>query len=311
MMRSLSRAAMLLAVALFLGVCVASASTSEVAAYGPISCIETPFGRRMTLGFEQEYALVHAGAAGSLVGVQSVVHDSGNFTQAGNSSILASFATAASIETTHIDLDGDGKDEWAVAGIKTGDAHTVVVTTFQRDPNQPGTVLQGPVWEWNNASNILDVKIATADLVGRKYDSRQELVVAIRDATQTVRVLVLTDRIGRLLAIDTIGRAGIVAEPRERGLDVEDEVRSAWRRRRRAIVLAVVIGARIGVGFRCAGNEANAGANGSTGACAPAATDDAADDGADHAALHAALDDLRLRSAHRPRAQDGKGKRQG
>ena len=191
MMRSLSRAAMLLAVALFLGVCVASASTSEVAAYGPISCIETPFGRRMTLGFEQEYALVHAGAAGSLVGVQSVVHDSGNFTQAGNSSILASFATAASIETTHIDLDGDGKDEWAVAGIKTGDAHTVVVTTFQRDPNQPGTVLQGPVWEWNNASNILDVKIATADLVGRKYDSRQELVVAIRDATQTVRVLVL------------------------------------------------------------------------------------------------------------------------
>ena len=49
MMPSRSRAPVLLAVALFPGVGDASGATSEVAAYGPISCIETPFGRRMTL----------------------------------------------------------------------------------------------------------------------------------------------------------------------------------------------------------------------------------------------------------------------
>src|SRR4029078_13516704 len=56
---------------------------------------------------------------------------------------------------------------------------------------------------------------------------------------QTVSVLILTDRICCALAIDGVGRAWVVAEPRQRRLDAVDELGST-RRGRRSVILAII-----------------------------------------------------------------------
>lgn len=162
-------------------------SPEQIASSASISCSATPFGQRLTLGLEQEYVVVHgdSGQAGTL----SEVRENGLALWANSALATSSFATLASTRTTHVDLDGDGRDEWAVAGIKSTDAHAIVVTTFGIGPF--GAPVQGVVWSWTAAANIVDLRIAVADVTGRSADSRQELVVAYLDAGGNVNVFVL------------------------------------------------------------------------------------------------------------------------
>ena len=160
---------------------------------GPIDCDGTPFGRRLPIGLDQEFVVVHSSATGTTA-LQSFVVDDPNVGFGGLVGVgnVATFATPASIQTSHVDLDGDGRDEWAVAGVKPGNAKVVVVTTFRYDAAQSAFVGQGPVWEYTLAANIADVRVAAADVTGRDTNTRQELAVAVRDATGKLTVFVLT-----------------------------------------------------------------------------------------------------------------------
>ena len=145
----------------------------------------------MALGLEQEYLVVHGDAA---LGTASVVHESAygyGLPQVGSSTLPSTFALQSSIESTHVDLDGDGLDEWAIAGIKTTDSHTVRVTTFRFDPNQAGQIANGPVYEYTSPASIVGVKVAAAQITSRAAgNSRQQLIVALREGTG-ITVLVL------------------------------------------------------------------------------------------------------------------------
>src|SRR4029078_7216579 len=94
------------------------------------------------------------------------------------------------------------------------------------------------------------------------------------------------DRICCALAIEAVGRAWVVAEPRQRRLDAVDEL-GFTRRGRRSVIFAIIIRGSVGIGFRGTRDETDACANGGAGSNAPAASDNAPDDRADHAALHA------------------------
>ena len=177
--------------ALLLALIVAShgafGSPEQIASSQAIACSDTPFGQRLTLGLEQEYVVVHPDATH---GTQSEVRDNGAALPLAGSAVLAGTFNLATVVTTHIDLDGDGQDEWAVAGVKASDAHRLIVITFRRDPNQGSLVGQSAPYEWDAGANIVDLQIAAADLTGRDTNSRQELVVAYR-ISSGAKVIVL------------------------------------------------------------------------------------------------------------------------
>jgi len=168
----------------------AGASPQQIASSAPIPCSATPFGQRLTLGLEHEYAVVRGdgGSSSGLIGI----HDGPSLTIGASRLAQASgFATLPSLVSTPVDLDGDGTDELAIAGIKNGDAHTVVVRTIWQDAGQAGGANASANYEFTAAQNILDLRVAAADVTGRDSDARQELIVAYRDAANTTRVLVL------------------------------------------------------------------------------------------------------------------------
>jgi len=164
-------------------------SPEQIASSQPIACAGTPFGQRLTLGVDQEYVVVH-GDSGQ-AGIMNEVRDNGLVLWAPYTIPASSFSTLASSRTTHVDFNGDGRDEWAVAGIKSTDTHTLVVTTI--GIGGFGAPFQAPVWSWtaSNNANMIDVRVAAADVTGNATDSRQELVVAYLDSAGVVKVLLL------------------------------------------------------------------------------------------------------------------------
>ena len=178
------------AYALLCGI-VLSGGAAAAAHSVSIDCNGTPFGRRLNLGLDQEYLLVHADTG---LGTQNLVWfpDGVDYGLAGVNNQPATLMTPASVVSTRIDLDGDGQDEWAIAGIKPSNAHIVVVTTFRRDVNGNFFITQGPVYEFNiGASNVITVKIAAAIVTDRNADTREELVVALGDSLGALHVLLL------------------------------------------------------------------------------------------------------------------------
>jgi len=111
----------------------AGASPQQIASSAPIPCSATPFGQRLTLGLEHEYAVVRGdgGSSSGLIGI----HDGPSLTIGASRLAQASgFATLPSLVSTPVDLDGDGTDELAIAGIKNGDAPKAVTTTSRTSP---------------------------------------------------------------------------------------------------------------------------------------------------------------------------------
>lgn len=174
---------------------IAEASPQQIASSSPISCAATPFGQRLTLGLEHEYAVVRGdgGSSSGLIGI----HDGPSLAiGASRLAQVSGFATLPSLVSAPVDLDGDGTDELAIAGIKNGDAHTIVVRTIWQDAGQAGGANASANYEFTAAQNIVDLRVAAADVTGRATDARQELIVAYRDAASTTRVLVLNGTAG-------------------------------------------------------------------------------------------------------------------
>ena len=182
-----SRAAVL--PALLFACHAAFGSPEQIASSQPIACSGTPFGHRLTLGVDDEYVIVH-GDSGQ-AGIMNEVLDHGLTLWAPITIPTSSLATLASSRTTHVDLNGDGRDEWVVSGIKSTDAHTLVVGPL--GVGGFGAPFLEPVWSWTagGGANVIDVRVAVGDIRGNKTDSRQELIVAYLDSANVVKVLVL------------------------------------------------------------------------------------------------------------------------
>jgi hypothetical protein len=176
------------ALACLLGTCSAWGEPQLLSSMESIPCSATPFGRRLTLGLEQEYAVVFGETAASREDI--VIHDGGTAATMGLGAAQASdIGTLSSIRTAEADLDGDGQDELILAGVKTSDAHTIIVRSYWKGT---GSISASASYEWTATQNIQEFRLAPVDVTGRESDSRQELVLAYRDTGGTVKVLVLS-----------------------------------------------------------------------------------------------------------------------
>jgi len=133
----------------------------------PIDCNNSPFGRFLPVGIDQEVLVTRVSA-----GAPSVYQLSGGPMATerqvlGGSGVLAG---ATRTVTTSADLDGDGDEEHIVVMAK---GNSVEVVSFTRDPGNGGALRQAGSQSQPLNGPVLDVQVTTADLLGRRDGSKQ------------------------------------------------------------------------------------------------------------------------------------------
>ncbi|MFN9731516.1 MAG: hypothetical protein ACK59M_13900 [Pseudomonadota bacterium] len=153
-----------------------------------IDCLGTPFGKRISLGRDQEPILIRRQTNGTAANFQLAGLSLAQERQGALDGVLASATRMASANT---DLDGDGRDELVVVAGRSNGA--IGVRTVRRSATTAGANDQFGGWEWtsNQGSALLDLQVASADLDG-STDGRREIVVAARWANNVVRVIALS-----------------------------------------------------------------------------------------------------------------------
>lgn len=150
-----------------------------------IPCTGTPFGKRLALGIEQEVLVTRRLTSGGAS--TSFQLDGGSLATQRQAALTGAVAANFGIDTARIDLDGDGRQELAVAGIgANGVANITIVrpTTSDNGANE-----QVGTWSLNppTATNLIAIDLAGGDIDG-STDGREELVIALRYANGSVRV---------------------------------------------------------------------------------------------------------------------------
>jgi hypothetical protein len=143
----------------------------------PIDCNNSPFGRFLPVGIDQE-VLVTRVSAGTPVLHQLSGGPMAPQREVGMPPNVIRYATAAA------DLDGDGDEEHITAALSVFGGNTLLrVTTHARIPGSDA--LQGVGEFFRNLGStrtFFDIQVTAADLRGRRDGSRQ-VVVGIRDTS--------------------------------------------------------------------------------------------------------------------------------
>jgi hypothetical protein len=162
--------ALALALATAAGPALAADSKPELAipkGGTPIDCNNSPFGRFLPVGIDQEVLVTRVSA-----GAPSIYQLSGGPLATerqilGGSGVLSGATRTA---TTSADIDGDGDEEHIVVMAK---GTTLEVVSFTRDPANGGALRQAANRSQGADGTVLDVQVTTADLLGRRDGSKQ------------------------------------------------------------------------------------------------------------------------------------------
>ena len=148
-----------------------------------ISCSDTPFGRTVTLGGEDEALAMIAtsGAFNAFDEYQPVaLPDDPPLARTFRSDLLQGpLAGTTFIKAVGVDLDGDGRDEVVTAN-KVGGSNALRLGVFRRN----GTPAAELVDTWTLNQAITGADLAAGDFDG-STDGKQELAVLVRTTTGT------------------------------------------------------------------------------------------------------------------------------
>ena len=142
----------------------------------PIDCNNSPFGRFLPVGIDQEVLVTRVSA-----GAPSIYQLSGGPLAPerqilGGSGVLSAATRTA---TTSADIDGDGDEEHIVVmGRPDGN---LVVATFTRDPSNGGSLRLADSRTVSSVGTVLDVQVTSADILGRRDGSKQIIFGALQD----------------------------------------------------------------------------------------------------------------------------------
>lgn len=157
----------------------------------PVSCSGSPFGKRLVLGLDQEVLLTRREltAQSNNSPLQNYQFPSEIGTNTQRQLALSAFNTNFGVDTTRVDLDGDGRQEVATAVIRGAGVVdlTVVRPAAAAGLNEPTAVVSVPL-RAGQTSTVTQIDLASGDLDGSR-DGREELVLAIRYADGVVRIL--------------------------------------------------------------------------------------------------------------------------
>ncbi len=178
-------AVMLAAAALLLPPAVSAAPALVAAPSADISCDQTPFGRRLTLGGDMEVVdLVQYNGApdAELLREWNLSANAGPGAPPLQQSLAEYWhyyhgATGDLLQALPVDLDGDGRDEIVIATESPGNQLTLGV--FRRQPYY-GTDID-LFSTWHLTAPFSQVQLVAGDLDGSQ-DGRQELAVLVTDA---------------------------------------------------------------------------------------------------------------------------------
>jgi hypothetical protein len=149
-----------------------------------ISCAANPFGSQLTLGFEQEVVLTRVLPGGGATQHQLDVGSANpNTFVVQRQNLVAADFVASSLRHIDIDLDGDGRQELAMVGVKAGAIQTLQVRVLRPSADDPTANQQVDDYTLTvGSSALVGIDVARGDLDGNG-DGRQELVVGFRSGT--------------------------------------------------------------------------------------------------------------------------------
>lgn len=170
-----------------------------------IGCSDTPFGRTVTLGGEDEaLAMIATSGAFNAFDEYQPVPPPGDppLSRTFRSGLFqGALAGTTFIKATRVDLDGDGRDEIVTANKVVG-SNALQLGVFRRN----GTPAAELVGTWTLSQAITSADLAAGDFDG-STDGRQELAVLVRTTTG-LQVYVLTGAADGTIAQGDNGYAG-------------------------------------------------------------------------------------------------------
>jgi hypothetical protein len=151
-----------------------------------IPCTGTPFGKRLMLGIDQEVVVTRRQNSGAPNNSPLVNYQ---FSGALGTTVERQLALAGldanfGVETTRVDLDGDGRQELATAVLQPGGS---VAITIVRPGTAAGTNTLTPAWVRSappGETFATAIDLASGDLDG-SADGKEELVLAVRYGSGT------------------------------------------------------------------------------------------------------------------------------
>jgi hypothetical protein len=160
----------------------------QVKGSSSISCLGTPFGKRIALGTDQEPVILRLQTNGALANYQ-LAGSALAFEREGP--LNGVLAGADRIDSAPLDFDGDGRDELAVVGGKLDGSFGVRIVRRNGGVANSNVQLGSYAWTNTGGAALLDLAVAGADLDGSR-DGRKELVIAARWSNNVVRVIALS-----------------------------------------------------------------------------------------------------------------------
>jgi hypothetical protein len=173
----------------------------------PIDCNNSPFGRFLPVGIDQEVLVTRVSG-----GTPSLYQLSGG-PLAPERELLGSVGTSfppnvTRFATTTADLDGDGDEEYIAASLSPSSGNTLLrVGTYARSPDNGGAMVLVGEFFRNFASTrtLFEIHVAAADLYGRRDGTRQIVVGTRFSSTVTGNNI-------EVFALDT-GPGGVISTP--------------------------------------------------------------------------------------------------
>lgn len=168
----------------------------------PIDCNNSPFGRFLPVGIDQE-VLVTRVSVGTPILYQLSGGPMAPERDVGMTPNVTRYATVTA------DLDGDGDEEYIIATLALFNGNTILrVSTYGRIPGNNALQNIGEFFRNLGASRTyLEIQVTAADLYGRRNGSRQ-IVVGLRDSGAPVGPGI------DVFALDT-GTGGSISTPGE------------------------------------------------------------------------------------------------
>ena len=173
----------------------------------PIDCNNSPFGRFLPVGIDQEVLVTRISG-----GTPSLFQLSGGpmglerqLNGAVDSSLVPNVTRYA---TATADLDGDGDEEYILATLSPSDGNTLLrVGTYARNPGNASAMIQVGefVRLFGPTRNLFEIQVTAADLYGRRDGTRQIVVGTRFSSTVTGNNI-------EVFALDT-GPGGEISTP--------------------------------------------------------------------------------------------------